>query len=140
MRSVRIVEQARTVGDHRLRPIGEPIDDAHDLTGLELRPCPRVGKTGDHRHARARLDLQRAIERPLSVLDRVDGRTHVGLEREPKSLRDRRRDIVGIEQREFVVARETTRELDRDLGAAAAGRTADGDERTDTDRNLRRRD
>ena len=45
-----------------------------------------------------------------------------------EALRDRRRDVVAVDEHDGRGARGRDRELDRDLGAPDAGRSADGDE------------
>ena len=60
----------------------------------------------------------------VAVLDRVDRGAEVRLDRQTEPRRDRRRDVVGVDEH----SRERGREMHCDLGAAGTRRTADDDD------------
>ncbi len=62
------------------------------------------------------------------MLDRIDRGTEIRFDRQMKALRNRGRDIVGVDKRDGMVARARKGAPDRHLGATDAGRPPDHDE------------
>ena len=93
-----VLEHARAVGDDDVGVVGEPVDDPHDLARPHLRPRVRVRQPGDDRKPRRRFDDDAPLELAAAVLDRVDRGAEVRLDRQVQPSRDRRRNVVGVDE------------------------------------------